>query len=82
MALIRSLTCSVDIQSKNCTLQVVKSQCRISNLSYLKVFARRSTARYAREAVDVRTAAKELGSRYVMEEVFARQAREFGLPPS
>ena len=34
-----------------------------------------------REAVDVRTAAKELGSRYVMEGSL-RQAREFGLPPS
>jgi serine/threonine protein kinase/tetratricopeptide (TPR) repeat protein len=39
----------------------------LSRFSYLKVIARSSTARYAREAVDVRTAAKELGSRYVME---------------
>ena len=35
--------------------------------SYLKVIARSSTVRYAREAVDVRTAANELGARYVME---------------
>jgi TolB-like protein len=39
----------------------------LSRFSYLKVIARSSTARYAREAVDVRTAANELGSRYVME---------------
>jgi len=39
----------------------------MSRFSYLRVIARGSTARYAREAVDVRTAAKELGARYVME---------------
>ncbi len=39
----------------------------LSRFSYLKVIARSSTARYAREAVDVRVAAKDLGSRYVME---------------
>ena len=39
----------------------------LSKFSYLKVIARSSTARYAREAVDVRTAARDLGSRYVME---------------
>ncbi len=35
--------------------------------SYLRVIARSSTARYARETADVRSAAKELGARYVME---------------
>jgi TolB-like protein/cytochrome c-type biogenesis protein CcmH/NrfG len=39
----------------------------LSRFSYLKVIARSSTARYAREVVDVRTAAKELGARYLME---------------
>jgi serine/threonine protein kinase/tetratricopeptide (TPR) repeat protein len=39
----------------------------LSRFSYLKVIARSSTLRYAREAVDVRTAANELGARYVME---------------
>lgn len=39
----------------------------LSKFSYLKVIARSSTARYAREAVDVRTAARDLGARYVME---------------
>jgi serine/threonine protein kinase len=39
----------------------------LSRFSYLKVIARSSTVRYAREAVDVRTAADELGARYVME---------------
>ena len=39
----------------------------LSRFSYLKVIARSSTVRYAREAVDVRTAANELGARYVME---------------
>jgi serine/threonine protein kinase/tetratricopeptide (TPR) repeat protein len=39
----------------------------MSRFSYLRVIARSSTARYAREAADVRTAAKELGARYVME---------------
>jgi TolB-like protein/tetratricopeptide (TPR) repeat protein len=39
----------------------------MSRFSYLRVIARSSTARYARETVDVRTAAMELGARYVME---------------
>jgi serine/threonine protein kinase/tetratricopeptide (TPR) repeat protein len=39
----------------------------LSRFSYLKVIARSSTARYARETVDVRIAAKDLGARYVME---------------
>jgi len=39
----------------------------LSKFSYLRVIARSSTVRYAREVVDVRTAAKELGARYVME---------------
>ena len=39
----------------------------LSRFSYLRVIARSSTSRYAREAVDVRSAGKELGARYVME---------------
>jgi TolB-like protein/class 3 adenylate cyclase/predicted Zn-dependent protease len=39
----------------------------LSRFSYLKVIARSSTSRYTNEAVDVRTAGKELGARYVME---------------
>jgi TolB-like protein/tRNA A-37 threonylcarbamoyl transferase component Bud32 len=39
----------------------------LSRFSYLRVIARSSTARYASEAVDVRSAGKELGARYVME---------------
>jgi serine/threonine protein kinase/tetratricopeptide (TPR) repeat protein len=39
----------------------------LSRFSYLKVIARSSTASYARETVDVRAAAKQLGARYVME---------------
>ncbi|HEY7575088.1 MAG TPA: tetratricopeptide repeat protein, partial [Thermoanaerobaculia bacterium] len=39
----------------------------LSRFSYLKVIARSSIARYANEAVDVRSAGKELGARYVME---------------
>jgi TolB-like protein/Tfp pilus assembly protein PilF/predicted Ser/Thr protein kinase len=39
----------------------------MSKFSYLRVIARGSTAQYAQRAVDVRTAAKELGARYVME---------------
>jgi serine/threonine protein kinase/tetratricopeptide (TPR) repeat protein len=39
----------------------------LSKFSYLRVIARSSTSRYAREAVDVRVAAKDLGARYVME---------------
>jgi TolB-like protein len=39
----------------------------LSRFSYLKVIARSSTSRYANEAVDVRSAGKELGARYVME---------------
>lgn len=39
----------------------------LSRFSYLKVIARSSTTRYARETVDVRVVAKELGARYVME---------------
>jgi TolB-like protein/tetratricopeptide (TPR) repeat protein len=35
--------------------------------SYLRVIARSSTLRYAHEAVDVRSAGKELGARYVLE---------------
>ncbi len=39
----------------------------LSRFSYLRVIARSSTARYAGQPVDVRTAGKELGARYVME---------------
>ena len=39
----------------------------MSKFSYLRVIARSSTTRYAQQVVDVRTAAKELGARYVME---------------
>ena len=39
----------------------------LSRFSYLKVIARGSTARYANESIDVRSASKELGARYVME---------------
>ncbi|MEO8216316.1 MAG: tetratricopeptide repeat protein, partial [Acidobacteriota bacterium] len=39
----------------------------LSRFSYLRVIARGSTSRYANESVDVRTAGKELGARYVME---------------
>src|SRR4029077_8877695 len=39
----------------------------LSRFSYLRVIARSSTSRYAHESVDVRSAGKELGARYVME---------------
>ncbi|MFY9530711.1 MAG: protein kinase [Candidatus Acidiferrales bacterium] len=39
----------------------------LSRFSYLRVIANSSTLRYSREAVDVRSAGKELGARYVME---------------
>jgi adenylate cyclase len=39
----------------------------LSRFSYLKVIARSSASRFANESVDVRTAGKELGARYVME---------------
>ena len=39
----------------------------LSRFSYLRVIARGSTARYANESVDIRSAGKELGARYVME---------------
>jgi TolB-like protein len=39
----------------------------LSRFSYLRVIARSSTARYAGQSVDVRTAGKELNARYVME---------------
>jgi TolB-like protein len=39
----------------------------LSRFSYLKVIARSSTSRYANQSVDVRSAGKELGARYVME---------------
>jgi TolB-like protein/protein involved in temperature-dependent protein secretion len=39
----------------------------LSRFSYLKVISRSSTSRYAKESVDVRSAGKELGARYVME---------------
>ena len=39
----------------------------LSRFSYLRVIARSSSSRYAQELIDVRTAGKELGARYVME---------------
>ena len=39
----------------------------LSRFSYLRVIARSSTSRYAHDEVDVRSAGKELGARYVME---------------
>jgi serine/threonine protein kinase len=39
----------------------------LSRFSYLRVIARSSTARYAGQSVDVRSAGKELNARYVME---------------
>ncbi|HEX8818014.1 MAG TPA: protein kinase [Terriglobales bacterium] len=39
----------------------------MSRFSYLRMIAGSSTARYAKQQVDIRTAAKELGARYVME---------------
>jgi TolB-like protein/Tfp pilus assembly protein PilF len=39
----------------------------LSRFSYLRVISRSSTSRYANEAVDVRSAGKQLGARYVME---------------
>ncbi len=39
----------------------------LSRFSYLRVIALSSTSRYAQAAVDVRSAGKELGARYVME---------------
>jgi adenylate cyclase len=39
----------------------------LSRFSYLKVISRSSTSRYANESVDIRSAGKELGARYVME---------------
>ena len=39
----------------------------LSRFSYLRVIARSSTLRYAEPAADVRTVAREIGARYVME---------------
>src|SRR5438874_8152280 len=39
----------------------------LSRFSYLRVIARGSTARFKNEAVDVRSAGKELAARYIME---------------
>ena len=39
----------------------------LSKFSYLKVISRSSSSRFAGESVDVRSAGKELGARYVME---------------
>jgi TolB-like protein/Tfp pilus assembly protein PilF len=39
----------------------------LSRFSYLRVIARSSTSHYANKSVDVRSAGKELGARYVME---------------
>ncbi len=39
----------------------------LSRFSYLRVIARSATARFASESVDLRSAGKEVGARYVME---------------
>src|SRR4029077_20483019 len=39
----------------------------LSRFSYLKVIARSSTLRYANESVDIRSAGKQLGARYLIE---------------
>jgi len=39
----------------------------LSRFSYLRVIARSSTSRVANQAIDIRSAGKELGARYVME---------------
>ncbi len=39
----------------------------LSRFSYLRVIANSSTARFAQEALDIRTTGRELGARYVME---------------
>ncbi len=39
----------------------------LSRFSYLRVIARSSTSRFANQAVDIRSAGKELGARYVIE---------------
>ena len=39
----------------------------LSRFSYLRVIARGSTAKYSSESVDLRSAGKEVGARYVME---------------
>jgi TolB-like protein len=39
----------------------------LSRFSYLRVIARSSTERYAHDSLDVRSAGRELGARYVME---------------
>jgi TolB-like protein/Tfp pilus assembly protein PilF len=39
----------------------------LSRFSYLRVIARSSTSRFANQSVDIRSAGKELGARYVME---------------
>ncbi len=39
----------------------------LSRFSYLKVIARSATSRYTNDAIDLHSAAKELGARYVME---------------
>jgi serine/threonine protein kinase/tetratricopeptide (TPR) repeat protein len=46
----------------------------LSKFSYLRVIARSSTSRFANQAVDIRSAGKELGARYVIEGSL-RQAR-------
>src|SRR5437868_2867957 len=39
----------------------------LSRFSYLKVISRSSTSRYANDSVDIRSAGKQLGARYVLE---------------
>ena len=51
----------------------------LSRFSYLRVIARGSTAKYSREAGDVRAIGKELGARYVMEGSLRQAGNKFRL---
>ncbi len=51
----------------------------LSRFSYLRVIARSSTSRFANEPVDVRSAGKELGARYVMEGTLRQAGRKLRL---
>jgi adenylate cyclase len=56
--------CDLTALAEGLTEEIVTG---LSRFSYLKVIGRGSTSRYATNAVDVRSAGKELGARYVME---------------
>ena len=51
----------------------------LSRFSYLRVIARSSTARLAKDAGDIRTAGKEIGARYVMEGTLRRAGTKLRL---